>query len=325
MTDWRQIKKIIAANKTFLVTTHVFPDGDAAGSQLALGEILRALGKKVVLINHDTLPEMYRFLDPRGSVKVWRESLRPQLKKCDAAFVVDVSTKERVGIDWWNEIKSLGIPTMCIDHHSSHEHFCDTTVVEGDVASTGEIIHHLAKSLKVPLTKRIAECLFVAAATDTGWFRFSNTSPNSFRVAEEMCALGVRPDQLYEAIYETQTWSRMRLMERVLATLTSECGGKIAYMHATKEMFDEAGATQEDTENFIDIPRSIKSVQTIFFFREVGDKVKVSCRSKKTGPRVNELAKKFGGGGHGRAAGIVMDQPIESAMRKVIAEAKKLF
>jgi len=221
-------------------------------------------------------------------------------------------------------LRQAGPCTVCIDHHKTNSKFADLNVVDPHASSTGELIHSLANALRVEIRPNVARALFVAIATDTGWFRFSNTTPRVLRIAAELVEDGAKPDALYEAVYETLEWPRMALMKRVLETLQSDCGGRIAHLHMTEQMLREAGADQEDTEGFIDLPRVLRGVQMIFFFREVGNVIKVSIRSK-SGPPVDELAAKFGGGGHARAAGIRTTGSLPKVMKDVLGEAHKLF
>lgn len=321
---WANVKKVIKRSETFVITTHVYPDGDAVGSALALAQILRDLGKKVLVVNHHSVPQMYKFLDPNGQMKAWDDSYAKRVKNRDVIFVVDVSTFERMG-DVGPAIKESRATTICIDHHKTNDRFAKINIIADRSASTGELIYSLAKSLGVTISSRIADLLFTAVATDTGWFRFSNTSSSVFKTAAELTTKGVRPDKLYESTYENMPWQRMALLERVLSTLHSACDGKIACMYATKKMFVETGATNEDTEGFIDHPRSLRDVKVIIFFREVDDTVKVSMRAKSDGPHVDEIAKQFGGGGHRRAAGIVLKCSLGQAEKRVLKAASTLF
>lgn len=324
MSDvWRKVKATIRANRSFVIATHVFPDGDALGSELALGQILRGQGKKVLVVNEHPIPKTYRFLDPRGTAKVYTKKLRWQIDAADVAFVVDVGSLHRLG-RVGDVIERAKITTVCIDHHKTNDRFADVNVVDISAASTGELIHDLADELGVSITRSLAERLFVATATDTGWFRFPNTTERTLRRAAELIEAGARPDRLYEAVYETLGWQRMNLMKRVLGTLRSECGGRIAYFYATKRMLRAARATHEDMEGFVDIPRVLRGVQLILLFRETDGKIKVSLRSKG-GPSVERLARKHGGGGHARAAGIALKGTLTSAMKTILADARELF
>ena len=320
---WQKTRALIRKYRSFLITTHVFPDGDAVGSELALAALLRKLGKRALVVNEHPVPKIYAFLDPRRTAKTCTKKLRPRMAKCDAAFVVDVSSLERAGrVGAW--IDEAGLPTACIDHHKTNAHFADVNVVDPGAASTGEMIYDLATRLRVPITRPIADRLFVAIATDTGWFRFPNTTPGTLRVAAELMEAGARTDRLYGAVHETLRWQRMALMRDVLGTLRSECGGQIAHFYATESMLRRVGATYEDTEGFTDLPRVLHNVKLIFFFRQIGRTVKVSIRSKD-GPSVEGLARKHGGGGHAKAAGVVMAGPLRKAMKTLLADARKLL
>ncbi len=320
---WESTKAIIRVNRAFVVATHIFPDGDALGAELALAQILRKLGKKVLVVNDHPVPKAYRFLDPRGSAKVYTPRMARRIATCDSAFVVDVGSLERLG-HVGEEINRSGMPTVCIDHHKTNDRFADVNIIDTSVASTGELIHDLAKTLRIPLTPTVATCLFVATATDTGWFRFANTTPRALRLAAELIEQGACPERVYEAIYETLGWQRMALMKRVLGTLRSECDGQIAYFYATKRMLRATRTNEEDTEGLVDLPRVLRGVRLIIFFRESDGKIKVNLRSKR-GPAVDQLARKYGGGGHARAAGIAMKGTLAAAMRAILGDARQLF
>lgn len=320
---WRKVKEILDAGRSFVVATHIFPDGDAVGAELALAHVLRKLGKRVLVVNEHPVPKAYRFLDPRGSAKVYAPRMARRIATCDAAFVVDVGSLERLG-HVGEEIKRAGMPSVCIDHHKTNDRFATVNIIDTSVASTGELIHDLAKTLGVPLTPAVATCLFAATATDTGWFRFANTTPRALRLVAELVEQGACPERAYEAIYETLGWQRMALMKRVLGTLRSECGGQIAYFYATKRMLRAARASEEDTDGLVDLPRTLRGVRLIIFFRESDGKIKVNLRSKR-GPAVDQLARRYGGGGHARAAGIAMKGRLADAMRAILADARRLF
>ncbi len=320
---WQKVKSVIRRGRSFLITTHVFPDGDAVGSQLALGLMLRKLGKKTLLVAEHPLPKVYRFLDPAGSAKVYSQQFDSRIEKCDAAFSVDVSTFERLG-RIGPVLRRANINTVCIDHPKSTTRFAEVNVVDKSAASSAELIYSLAKSLRVNVTPRLAKLLFVATATDTGWFRFANTTPRALRVAAELVQKGARPNRAYQAVYETLEWQRMALMERALGTLRSDCNGRIAHLCLTRRMLRETGAKHEDAEDFVNIPRALRGVQLIILFREVEGGIKVSLRSKG-GPSVEKLARKHGGGGHANAAGAIIKGPLNKVMKTVLADARRLL
>jgi bifunctional oligoribonuclease and PAP phosphatase NrnA len=320
---WKDLKALIKKHHSFVVTTHVFPDGDAVGSAMSLTNILHRLGKKVLVINDHAIPKIFRFLDPRGLAKVYDESLREEIAKYDVAIVADVGTLDRLG-EVGSVIRRSKLTTACIDHHRTNSNFADVNVVDTHAAATGEMIYALAHQLDVSITPALATSLFVALATDTGWFRFPNTTPHTHRVAAELKEAGAKHESIYQQIYETLEWSRLALMKHVLETLRSACDGQIAYFYATEEMMKKAKATHEDTEGFTDIPRALRGVKLIIFFREADGQIKISLRSKD-GPSVEKLAKKHGGGGHAKAAGIAMDGPLKSVIRTILADATELL
>jgi len=320
---WEKVKKIIRRHKAFVVTTHVFPDGDAVGAQLGLAQILRRLGKRVLTVNEFPVPKVYRFLDPRGTVKVLDERLAGRVRKCDVAFVMDVGSLERVGAVG-AAIREGGLTTVCIDHHKTNSRFADANVVRTSAASTSELVLELANALRVPVTSRMAACLFVGLATDTGWFRFPNTSPACLRHAAELAEKGAVPHRIYEAVYESFDWGRMALMRSALRTLRLDCDGRLASLCITRRMLEEAGAAHEDAEDFVDLPRELASVELIVLFRETDDGIKVSLRSKR-GPAVDGLAKRHGGGGHARAAGLVLRETLRAAQEIILSEVAELL
>ena len=321
--DWRGVRAFIDRHQSFLVTSHIFPDGDAVGSQLALAAALRTLGKKVLVVDEHPVPKIYEFLDRRRTAKVYDRKLDARIAKCDAAFVVDVSSLERVG-ELGGAIARAGLATACIDHHRTNAGEFGVNVIVPTAASTGELIYDLVLDLGVSVAPAIARAVFVAESTDTGWFRFPNTTPHAHRLAADLVERGVKPGQMYAAIHETVRWQRMNLMKLVLGTLHSACDGRIAYFYMTHDMLRESGATQEDAEDFTDIPRVLHSVKLILFFRETRGKIKISLRSKD-GPSVVGIAKKHGGGGHAKAAGILMDGTLDAAIKTILADAKALL
>ena len=200
----------------------------------------------------------------------------------------------------------------------------DVDVADATVAATGQLIYDMRRALGGEITPDVARALFVAIATDTGWFRFSNTSVRVFEIIADLTAKGAAPEELYNLVYEQLRRERMDLLGRGLAELRSAANGRIAWMVFTRRMFDETGADDEDVEGIIDLLRTIGGVEIVILFREATDgTIRVSLRSKNDAD-VSLLAKLFGGGGHVRAAGIRLSGSLEEATSKVVEAAEEL-
>ena len=283
--------------KNILVGTHVFPDGDALGSLLALGDILESLGKKVYLYCEESASHLYDFMP--GCEKV--QNLLPELMSFDAAIAVDCGDRYRLGHaeDKFSEIH----PFIVIDHHAGHKGFGDISWVEADRSSTGEMIFDLAMALGAEISHDAAYCLFTAIVSDTGSFKYESTSAYTFQVASQLLSRGVVPSEVAGKLFDNYSVNRLHLLEKVLGSLELYDSGTIAMISATQAMFAESGAKREDTEDFINLPRALRSVKVAAFFKETeGNDIKVSLRAKG-GCDVSQVATKFGGGGHRNAAG----------------------
>ena len=311
-----QIAEIIKKGRTFLVTSHVRLDGDAVGSELALYGALRGLGKEAVVYNQDRTPQMYAFLPDAGVIV---NRLGP-LDGFDAVFILDCSEIERVGEE---APRIAGIRQIVnIDHHISNDHYGHRTLTDPAASSTGEMIFRLVDGMGLEVTKDMAVNLYTAILTDTGAFRYSNTGPQTFAVAGRLLEKGADPAWIAQMVYETHPAAKIRLLGRALSTLEFDWQGRIAAVGVTKKMLDEAGAQWEQTEGFVEFHRSIEGVQVAAFFSEIGEGVyKVSLRSKGRF-NVEEVARKFGGGGHINAAACRMKGDYETVKRTLFDAIK---
>jgi phosphoesterase RecJ-like protein len=199
------------------------------------------------------------------------------------------------------------------------EDFADVNVTDTSFAATGMMVYDLLRAINGTLTPAIAEAIYAAIITDTGTFRFSNTDGRTFRVAAELCDLGINPHVLYRHVFANKTWGTGRLLGPVLSSVQSAADGRLAWIVATKDMYANAGAVYDDSDGFIDLVRAIKGVELVLFFKEIPQgKVKVSLRSNG---RVDAfaVARAFGGGGHRMASGMQVDGPMDEAIDKVVA------
>lgn len=322
---WDAFVQFIHTRQRFLVTTHEHPDGDAIGTQVALGRLLAQLGKSALLANQDPVPRIYRFLDPQGSIRTYEPRRDdPDIAACDAALVVDVASIERIGAIA-EPIKRCGTPIACLDHHVTNEGLGTVDVVVPEAPSSASLALELLRRLGRRPDPGTAEALYVGLATDTGWFRYANATPQAFRDAAELVAAGACPPRIYELVYENLSWPRTRLLARALGTLESDSDGRIAYVTVTRQMFDETGAGDEEVEGFIDKLREIGGIEIIILFRETPEgSTKVSLRAKHDAD-VGALAARFGGGGHRAAAGITLEMPLDRALPAILAAARELL
>lgn len=292
-----EIVKAIQTAETILVATHVFPDGDALGSQLGLSNILEGMGKKVIRYSEEPASYLYDFLPDCD--KLIGEL--PDLSQVDCAIVLDCGDRYRLGkaMDALLTIRTV----IVIDHHAGHQDFGDLRWVNSGRASTGDMVYELAKALIAEISLDAAYCLYTAIVADTGSFKYASTTASTFTIAGALVARGVNPEQVAAKLFDNFTESRLQLLQTVLSTLKLFAGGRLALITASREMFELTGAGAEDTESFINYPRSLASVKVAVFLKEKEGVISVSMRSKGSQYDVAEVARKFCGGGHRNAAG----------------------
>ena len=307
-----KIIEVIRTSRRFLITSHVRLDGDAIGSELALYLMLRDMGKEASVYNRDATPQMYRFLPASGAIM---NSLDTG-EAFDAAFILDCSEIDRVG----EEAPRVGAirNIINVDHHISNGSFGDLSLLDPAASSTGEIVYRLMRELGVNITKDVAINLYTAILTDTGAFRYSNTGRKTFRIAGELVAKGADPWWISQRIYENNPAQKIKLLAKALDTMTFFQDRKIAVIHVTKKMLEEAGALWEYTEGFVEFPRSIEGVEVAAFISEIGDRFfKVSLRSRGS-VDVEKIAAAFGGGGHHSAAACRITGDLESVKATLV-------
>jgi nanoRNase/pAp phosphatase (c-di-AMP/oligoRNAs hydrolase) len=317
---WKNIQKQIQNNKSFLITTHINPDGDAIGSEVALKLFLEQIGKKTTIVNSSVSPDTLVFLDPEGTIKRFQQNSSTNvLDDIDVIFILDVNNWQHVGAIS-KVLRTSTLPRVCIDHHvDASEKFADVTVADASYASTGMMVYDLIVSMKGTVTPAMAEAVYATIIADTGTFRFSNTDKRAFVMAAELCDKGVNPHNLYRRVFASKTWGTGRLLGPVLGSVETGADGRLAWISATQEMFKTAGATYDDSDGFVDLVRAIKGVELVLFFKELPDgKIKVSLRSNGIAD-AHAIASGFGGGGHKMASGLKVDGPMEKAIETVVS------
>ncbi len=288
----------IEKSRSFLVATHIYPDGDALGSLLAMGDILKRMGREVFLYTEEPVSHLYDFL-PGSKALGGRLG---DISRFDCAIALDCGDRFRLGsrVDRILTVK----PALMIDHHAGHKLFGDLHWVDPERSSTGEMVYELSSRLGVDLSQEAAYCLYAAIVSDTGSFKYSSTTPRTMRIAADLLAHGVDPAEVAGKLFDNYTENRLRLLRQVLDTLELHEGGSVAMIRATADMFAATGTSGADTENFINYPRSLAKVRVVAFLKETDESlVSVSLRSKGERCNVARVAALFGGGGHRNAAG----------------------
>jgi phosphoesterase RecJ-like protein len=309
------IAEALKGCSSVLISAHKNPDGDALGSQLGLMLALDKMGKSVFVHNLDPVPEIYRFLPHTDRIRVGK----PVQGRYDAFIVVDADPP-RTGL--FEATYPAGV-LINIDHHITNPRDWPLTWVDTAASATGEMIFKLIQELGVTIDREIALCLYASIFTDTGSFRYSNTTPESLRIAATLIELGADSWLVTENVYESFSFPRLKLLGTVMANMERNGNGRTAWVVVTDELYRQTGTTAEDTDNFVNFVRSAKGVEVAILFRQTGrEQYKISMRSKGR-VDLSGLAQSLGGGGHKNAAGSVLDGSIERVKKRVIGEVEQ--
>jgi phosphoesterase RecJ-like protein len=292
-----QVGNFFLQHQSFLVLSHVRPDGDAYGSTLGLAEILRAIGKDVIAANEDGVVPRYAFLPGASNLQQLATLTPDPLRKIIA---VDTSTLERLGPSFaaWQRP-----PDLNIDHHLSPG-YASLNLIDSEAPATAQVLYNLVEALHLPLPASAATNLYVGLTTDTGSFRFRQTTQRTFTVAAALVAAGADAADLALRCYQSYQMSRILIIREMLNATHFAAGNRVAYYHLTPEMYDRSQALPEDTEGLLEMLQSVQTVEVAFVIEDnVQGKCRVSLRSRGQ-VDVNQIAQKFGGGGHRLAAGL---------------------
>ena len=309
----------------FVLVTHVNPDGDALGSQVGLGRYLASLGREVRIVNNDATPRELSFLQFDGPAAERYEAATHDglLDAADAIVLLDNSAPDRFG-RMEAPLRSRAAKTFCIDHHPTRETPWAERVIDTSASATAVVVYELIRAREATPDRPAADALYTGLATDTGFFRFSSTSPRAFRIAAELLEAGADPTLCFRELFERNTPAYTRLLGRALAGLSLSAGGAVASVGVTLEMVAAAGAEGVDTSEVTTPVLAVDGVRIAILFRELPEgKVKVSLRSKGE-LDVQRLASEFGGGGHRNASGIVMPGRFADVVAAVTAKADAL-
>ena len=317
--DWEPLRPILHYHQRFVLSSHVRPDADAIGSELALAAILERLGKSVRIVNPSAVPANLAFLDPTNRVRKIGEGItHAEIIDTDVHVILDTSSWMQL-VDVGKALKASAAVKVVIDHHVSADDIGALAFKDSQAEATGALVMRMAEALDLPLPPESVMPLFCALATDTGWFRFSSTTGDTLRLAARLIDLGAQPDLIYQSLYEQYSFARVKLAGHILDRVTLDVGGRLAYTWVHLADFEETGAKPVDTEDMVNECLRIAGTECAFIAIEQQNKrVKVSFRSR-TALNVAQVAEQFGGGGHKQAAGAILPGPLADAKQKVLA------
>lgn len=312
MNGLDELLDLLGRGDRFLLTTHLHPDGDAMGSMLALGRALSSRGKSVAMVVSEGVPGSYAFL-------VGAQEVRTEIGsdfEPSVLVALDCGDRDRMALPQLDR----KLPTINIDHHLSNNSFGQINLVDPEAAATGEIVHRILSAGRYPIDRQIATALYVAIATDTGFFRYINATRGTLSLAARLAEeFELEPGRIAEIVHEQKTLNAVKLLGSVLTTLRVTLGGTVAWMYLNQEMLARYPVEIEETEGFINYARSIVGVEIALFFKEAREgEVRVSWRSGPSAD-VSQLAAYFGGGGHARAAGCTIQGRIEAVVEQVLS------
>jgi phosphoesterase RecJ-like protein len=309
-----EIGDLLRSRQRFVVMSHFRPDGDALGSTLAMGLCLRALGKDVTMWNHDALPEKFHYLPEHALIQQPPE----QPQEFDVALMLDTAVQNRAGKSV-TAVKHAGV-WINLDHHISNNHYGDLAYIDALAPATGQILFELIEDQKLPLTRAMADNLFVAISTDTGSFHYPSTTARTYEIGAELIRAGVNVGELSQQMYESHPRRRLELLRAALNLLRFTSGGKVASFALPIATVRELGAQPEDNEGLIDHIRAVQGVIVAAFFEELPDgHIRISLRSKDPRADVCKVCAQFGGGGHVLASGARVKGTLDEVEEQVLA------
>ena len=326
MDLWQQLIPIIETNHSFVITSHVNPDCDALGSELALAEYLRKLGKVAHIINSDATPAAYRFLDPQRNISRYSKKRHAAvIDRANVIVVLDASGGwERLG-SVGKVLQNVEAMKLCIDHHPDATSFVDLAVIDTNAAATAELIYELIVTMNGSVSKTMAQALYAGIMTDTGSFRFPKTSSRTHCITAKLLAAGANPLIIYRQIYEQYSVGLVQLKGHVLESIKTTAGGQIAYYSLSKATLDHYGVKSSELDGFASLGQQIGGVRIVVFCVEAsGGRVKLSLRSDGS-IDIRWLAAAYNGGGHPSAAGALVTGRLDEVQAELVEKASALL
>ena len=321
MNLYQEIISKIQEAKNILLISHIGPDGDTIGSTLAMANIINSNfeNKNVHFVIQHKVPDIYKFLPNTDNAILTNREV--EISCYDLAIGIDCAAKKRMG--YFEPIFDKAKFKINIDHHETNNAYGDINAIVGNASSTGEILFDFAKKTDLKITKDAAICLYTAILTDTGAFRYSNTTANTLFVASQLIEKGANAHDIYEACFEARPLEMLKVSSQALANAKFICENKIAYSVVDRKMLDEFNAKDEHLEGIPEILRGAMPVEISFVLKEtIKGEAKFSFRSKTID--VASLCEEFGGGGHKLAAGCVLNTTLEDALKQVLPKVQSL-
>jgi phosphoesterase RecJ-like protein len=317
----RALADHLRPGRRVVLSTHVNADGDGCGSEAALARLLARMGLTATIVNPTPWPDMFRFLLGDDVTDATAQGAAA-LADADVLIVLDISDVKRLGV-LSDAVRAMQVPKLVIDHHiATDEPAGDVVLADTTACATGELVFDLARVLGLPVDEPTAKALYAALLTDTGGFRFSNTTPRCHAIAGQLLAAGIEPEEMYRRIYASVPAGKLALLRDALGTLEVDPDLGLSWISVPAGATDRYGVRSEDLDGIVEHPRSIAGTRLALFFRDLGyGRVKVSFRS--TGDvDVNALARQFGGGGHAKASGALVGGSLDQVRTRVLAAAR---
>ena len=316
--NYSKIEQIISENEKIFISTHINPDGDSLGSAFAMYHYLKKIGKDCRIINHSEVPLVYSFLNEKEIFNEINDENIAFIKNADLGIILDIGDFYRLG-EVANVIEGTAIEIINIDHHPLTENnFFTHNFINLDASSVGEILYSYFSSLGSDIIdKEMMLGIYCAVLTDTGSFRFSNTNQLSHEIAVDAIKMGINISEIYQNIYENSSVSRIKLLGNVIQKLNFDCNGELLWFSLNNDMVKEVDGTNQDFDGFTDFFRGIQGVEIALMLYDLKGKVRLSFRSKGK-YKVNNVAKKMGGGGHPFAAAALVDGEFSDVKSTVL-------
>jgi len=319
MIDWSSFASLIERHERFVLTTHVRPDCDGIGSVLALASALRSKGKEATIVVPFTTPPGLEFLidGVDAPKRIGHDITAEELETYDALIICDTSSWAQLA-DMADVVRETKLEKIVVDHHAIGDDIGATLFTDSTVEATGRLIVEIFDALEVELNVQTASWLFAAIATDTGWFRFSSVTSETYHVIARLVDVGVRPDDLYRQLYEQDKISRLQLIGLAISRVATELDGRVIHTYLHQADFKKLDSHPSESEDVINMLLTVDGVEAAVILVELSTGgYKLSFRSRCE-MDCSQVAAELGGGGHKKAAGAFLDLPFEEAQKKAL-------